>query len=295
MNILIIGGTGSLGVKLLEYYYDHKNIITIFSRDELKQSNLKKKFPSCRYVLGDIRDQTSLENVFEHSFTYDVVFLCAALKHVDLGEDNVDQFVKTNYHGVVNVHTFCKIYCVQKLVYFTTDKAVMPVNAYGMSKALGERYLQQQSIKHSLDIYVFRWGNILGSRGSALDYFVDCLKNKKSIKVTRKDSTRFWLLLDEVIQFVNDTIFDNSNLTYRETVYIPKMKASSIEVLLKALYSILENKDTDLLPFRECYQEVGLRPGEKVHEHITPYQTSENSDQFGIFELMKKLERLDIW
>lgn len=293
MNILIIGGTGSLGQKLIEHYYNEKNRIVIFSRDELKQANLKKKYPYLECIIGDIRDSESVSSAFSRELKYDIVFHTAALKHVDLGEENVSQFVKTNYSGTKIVFDYASSYGSEKFVFFTTDKAVFPINAYGMSKALSEKYLQQTRFLEKMPIYIFRWGNILGSRGSCLDYFKECLINKKPVRITDLECTRFWLLLDDAIDFVTTVVSTEDVLSYND-VYIPDMKSSSISDLLKSIHMVLKNKGHDLLDFNKCYVETGLRPGEKVHESIYPDSdlNSDNFPKYTIFELMLKIERM---
>ena len=293
MNIMIVGGTGSLGQKLLERYYKKENRIVVFSRDELKQANLKKKYPLINCIIGDIRQSESLSMAFD-GIPYDIVFHCAALKHVDLGEENVSEFVETNYVGTKNLAHFCNVYKAEKLVFFTTDKAVFPINAYGMSKALAEKFLCQQNIFCRMNIYIFRWGNILGSRGSVLDYFKKCFIDKQKLKITDLKCTRFWLLLDEAIDFVIDIIEDPYFMGVKG-VHIPFMKAASLEVLAKSVYHVLKNRGHDLLPFEESYVELGLRPGEKFHENMFPEAidlTSEDCEAFTMFELMQKIERI---
>jgi len=293
MNILIIGGTGSLGQKLIEHYYDKKNRIVIFSRDELKQANLKKKYPYLECIIGDIRDSEAVSSAFSRELKYDIVFHCAALKHVDLGEENVSQFVKTNYSGTKILFDYASSYGSEKFVFFTTDKAVFPINAYGMSKALSEKYLQQIKCWERMPIYIFRWGNILGSRGSCLDYFKDCLLNKKPVEITDIECTRFWLLLDDAIDFVTNVVSSDDVIAYAD-VYIPEMKSASILDLLKSIHMVLKNKGHDILPFDDCYIETGLRLGEKVHENIYPdlELNSYNFTKYNIFELMLKIERM---
>jgi FlaA1/EpsC-like NDP-sugar epimerase len=293
MNILIVGGTGSLGQSLLAHYYGSKNRITVFSRDELKQASLKKKYPFVNLIIGDIRDSESVASAFDTNYPYDIVFHTAALKHVDLGEENVSQFVKTNYEGTKIVFNYCRSFNASKYVFFTTDKAVMPINAYGMSKALSEKYLFQEAIWDSLPIYIFRWGNILGSRGSAIHYFADCMIKKQTIMLTDSNCTRFWLLLEDAIKFVSSVLNDKHSDIIKQA-HVPAMKASSLLVLLDALYHVLLNRGHDLLEFKDCFVETCLRDGEKFHEHMFPdYDfTSETAEQFNRFELMHLIERI---
>ena len=139
-NITIIGGTGTLGSELVKrFYHDEDKYITIISRDEYKQAKMKKEYPHCRYVLADIRDSDFPQQIEEIAEYTDFVFHCAALKHVDLGETNVEQFIKTNLTGTINVFRAFGIHT--DINFFSTDKAVLPINAYGMSKALAEKFL----------------------------------------------------------------------------------------------------------------------------------------------------------
>lgn len=290
MDILIVGGTGSLGKVLLDRYYKKEHCVTIFSRDELKQAELRKEYPECEYILGNIQSMESVCEAFQVGYAYDIVFLCAAYKHVDIGEYNVREFVKTNFLGACNVLDAAIANQALKFVYFTTDKACLPINAYGMSKAIFERHVNSGKYDRFIDLYTFRWGNILGSRGSAVEYFKKTLEAKTKVKLTDPSATRFWLLLDEAVDFVMETIEIAPVLGH---VHIPDMKSSDILTLLEAVYNILKNKGTELLPFDECYIPTCLRPGEKIHEHITETMTSDTCEKFSVFELMQKVERLD--
>jgi len=247
MNILITGGTGSLGKKLAEFYKE--NNITIFSRDELKQYEMQKDFPDFNYLLGDIRDKERVSEVFREKH-YDIVFHTAALKHVDKGERFVDEFIKTNVLGTQNVYHSCLNTKVGRCIYFSTDKAVLPINAYGMSKGLGESIWLKDKLN---GYYVFRWGNVFGSRGSVIHQFVKTLKKEKKAYITHGDMTRFFITLDDAIDFVSKKI---KRAPFG--LHVPPMKATSIANLIELIAKRLDIKHET--------EEIGIRPGEKIHE-----------------------------
>ena len=247
MKILIIGGTGSLGSCLAHIYREHP--ITIFSRDELKQYEMQKAYPSFEYVLGDIRDRDRVSEVFRE-LKPDVVFHTAALKHVDKGEKFVEEFIKTNVIGTQNVYHACKFNKVEQCVYFSTDKAVLPINAYGMSKGLGEHLWLKDDLE---GFYVFRWGNVFGSRGSVIHQFIKTIKEEKKAYLTHEDMTRFFITLNDAVKFVDDILCEE-----KKGLHIPPMKSTSIkniiELIAKKLWTDVEIVETD------------IRPGEKIHE-----------------------------
>ena len=263
--ILITGGTGSLGKKICEYiskYYD----VIIFSRDEKKQAELKQKHPDYKYEIGDIRDLDRVKELFE-KYKIDIIYHTAALKHVDLGESFVNEFMLTNYVGTKNLVDCALRYNANQFVFFTTDKAVCPINAYGASKMLAEKYLFAKCFKNSkCKLQVFRWGNIIGSRGSFLENLVCKLKSGSVIPVTNLNMTRFWLTLDDVVGFVFEC-WESSN---KRNVIIPDcITASSIKDFIRIVNKIVnDSKEFE-------YKEIGIRPGEKIHE-LLKFEESEN-------------------
>lgn len=248
MRYLIIGGTGTLGNEIVRRLYE-KHEIHVFSRDEYKQYNLKKVYPKVKCILGDIRNIDDLNWNFD---IYDSVFHCAALKHVDIGESNVEQFIQTNLHGTINVSKKC-LEANTRMVFFSTDKAVLPINTYGFTKALAEKYLSSQSGP----LVIFRWGNIIGSRGSIVPFFADLIRNEAKVPITHLDMTRFWMALGEAVDYVMSEFNKDQN---DHKILIPPVKSARVMDIAQVIGKIL-NKTVH-------FKEIGIRPGEKIHEHL---------------------------
>lgn len=244
-NLLITGGTGTLGRALLDKAIQSKKFstISIFSRDENKQHEMKKYYPDINFIIGDVRDSSSIDNVTD-------VFHCAALKHVDLGERWPAEFQKTNVIGTINTlnRTNPTNFC-----FFSTDKAVLPINAYGYTKALAEKMLL--TYRGDTNINIYRWGNIVGSRGSAIPNFVGCVLKGDQIPITDKRMTRFWLTINDAANYVFDTF---EGIHEEQPLICPKIKSAPIMDIIDAIGYITG------LPI--SVKEVGIRPGEKLHE-----------------------------
>ena len=275
-NILITGGTGTLGTHLTEKLLAENNI-TVLSRDEKKLVELRNKHPSVRIIVCDIRRPINVR----YHLNYDTIFHCAALKHVDIGEQFPDEFFQTNYTGTKNVWDLGEKIGVNNFVFFSTDKAVLPINAYGYSKAMAEKYLRTVG-----NAKIYRWGNILGSRGSVLPTFIDCIRNNSPCVITDSRMTRFWLTIDEATDYVLDT-YDKSDET-KDGLYIhPNIKAASLLTLVDALY-LLFKKEPNVV-FGE------IRPGEKIHECIRTGHDycirSDTCQQYTYDELKSKLSQ----
>jgi UDP-N-acetylglucosamine 4,6-dehydratase len=272
IKVLITGGTGTLGKALVCSLYDNEDMeIHIFSRDENKQKALLREYPKLICHIGDICDRDDLNRISHNKYTY--IYHCAALKHVEVCEDNVVKTVKVNYSGTKNVYWCLGKHPTTKFCFFTTDKAVAPINAYGMAKGLAEKFLIEQN-KVSNNIYIFRWGNILGSTGSVIPIFVDQLLNKKPITITDKGMTRFWLSIDEAVEFVLQTI-----ATKPTGVYWPRyIRCASLVKIVEEIAKILDVQDY-------TFKDIGLRPGEKIHEAMndTPYGPDVVSDSYSSF------------
>lgn len=284
MRYLIIGGTGTLGKTLTKKLsVDPHNEIVCYSRDELKQQEMKKLFPNVRYIIGDIRDKPALVAAM---FGVDTVFHVAALKHVDVVEHNPTEAVKTNVFGTVNVAEAAMECMVSHVVFSSTDKAVLPINIYGMTKAISERYLLglnegQQNTKFS----VYRWGNVVGSRGSVVHSFADCIKENKVVPITHQEMTRFWINIEDATDFMLKTYVHASC----NDVMIPEMKASSVLELAKAVHSVIDAKNG----FETA--EIGIRPGEKIHECLYSSHDhclrSDTADRYSMDELISLVKK----
>ena len=256
-NILITGGTGSFGsyfVNFLLKNYNFKKII-IYSRDELKQYELKqklinnKKFKSLRFFIGDIRDKDRL-NFALRNVQY--VIHAAALKIVDSAEYNPWEYIKTNVIGSQNLVEECINNNVKKLVALSTDKACSPINLYGATKLCGDKnFLAANSFYGKSTFSIVRYGNVNGSRGSVIPFFIKQSENG-IFTITDKKMTRFSIDLEQSSKLVMWTL-QNS---FGNEIVIPKMKSYKILDLARAV-----NKECKI-------KFIGKRPGEKIHEEI---------------------------
>ena len=274
-SILITGGTGSFGkafVKhLLKQKFNLKKII-IFSRDELKQHEMKisnefneKKYKNLRYFIGDIRDKERLVHALQD---VDYVIHAAALKQVPTGEYNPFEVIKTNVFGAQNLIDACLQNNVKKVVALSTDKAVSPVNLYGASKLCSDKlFISSNNIKgkKNISFSVVRYGNVSGSRGSVIPEFI---KQKRigNFLITDKNMTRFNISLKEAIEMV---LWSFKNCIGGEIV-IPKIKSFKVVDLAKAVDSRISHKI------------IGIRQGEKIHEELIA-----NSDNQNAYDIKK--------
>ena len=253
MRYVLVGGTGTLGNALMRKLYGwHNTQVTVFSRDELKQKEMSKEFPEATYEVGDILDPYAVGRVIHLA---DVVFHLAALKHVDIMERHPEQSMRTNIDGTVNVARACIAADVPHMVYSSTDKAVLPINVYGMSKAISERYLFDMNRRQGGTKFgVFRWGNVVGSRGSAIPFFIESLKAGLPVIVTNKQMTRFWINIDTAAAFMLEHYRDAE----KDSPCIPPMKAAPILTVIDVL--------AELLDVKYEIKVIGIREGEKIHE-----------------------------
>ncbi len=263
-RVLILGGTGTLGQALTERLFrEYPEInITVLSRSEHKQAEMKRRYPRARYVLGDIRD---FESISPHFLGIDVVFHVAALKHVDILEDNTFECINTNVLGTRNAADAAMTYRVKYFVFSSTDKAVDPINTYGYSKALSEKLLYQYNRhNYSTKFSVYRWGNVLGSQGSAIPLFAESILINGTANVTSLEMTRFWLPISWAVDYMLRTFAEAK----RDAAMIPPvMKTASTVEVIQAVAKIL-NKPVEL-------KVTGIRPGEKIHEVMTSQHSSQ--------------------
>ena len=269
--IFISGGTGSFGnnfVEVVSKKYKPKKII-IFSRDEFKQFEMQTKFPTnkypfLRFFLGDVRDRERLKSAMSN---VDYVVHAAALKQVPSAEYNPIEFVKTNIYGAENIIR-ASIDCgVKKVLALSTDKAVSPINLYGATKLASDKiFLTANNIvgKQKTFFSVVRYGNVLGSRGSVVPYFKKFLETNNFLPITHKSMTRFWITLDQGVNFVINSFRRMSG----GELYIPKIPSVKITDLAKAMAPNLKQKI------------VGIRPGEKIHEIMCPNETAHLTYEF---------------
>ena len=256
-SILITGGTGSLGKSLVQYLLSETKVrrIAIFSRDELKQHDLRIHFnddPRLRWFLGDIRDLDRLKRAFHG---VDFVIHAAALKQVDTGEYNPMEFIKTNVLGSQNVIDASIDAGVKRVVALSTDKASSPINLYGATKLTADKLFvaaNNYSYTYGTTFSVVRYGNVMGSRGSVIPFFKDLAGQGKPLPITDLRMTRFWISIQDAVKFVIDSL---EMMTGGE-LYVPRIPSMKIVDLAYAVSA--ESK----------LEEIGMRPGEKLHEEM---------------------------
>ena len=264
-TILITGGTGSFGrafVRNLINNYNLKKII-IFSRDELKQSEMALDFDNhdlLRFFIGDVRDYERIKFAMND---VDYVVHAAALKQVPAAEYNPMECIKTNINGAENVINACLEKNIHKVIALSTDKAANPINLYGASKLASDKLFVAGNIlsgnNYRTKFSVVRYGNVIGSRGSVVPYFQKLIAKKTSfLPITDIRMTRFWLNLDQSVEFV---IRSFERMLGGE-IFIPKIPSVKIIDLATAMAPNLEQKV------------VGIRPGEKIHEIMCPLDDS---------------------
>jgi UDP-N-acetylglucosamine 4,6-dehydratase/5-epimerase len=266
-SVLVIGGTGSLGRAIVSHLREHypTTQITVLSRDEQKQQAMKKDFPHVRFIIGDIKDASSIYPAFREQFA---VFHVAALKHIDHIEDNPVESVKTNILGTINVANACEIMKVPYCVFSSTDKAVDPLNTYGNCKAISERLLAHRNeVGSPTHFSTYRWGNVINSNGSAIPFFAKCIQNNQSIPLTDERMTRFWIDIRQAVQFIFMTFMQRRD----EVLIPPMMKSASVVEVIEALGEICERPSPK-------YHVVGLRKGEKIHESLRSQHSREPID-----------------
>ena len=256
-TLLITGGTGSFGNAMLNRLLDTDiGEIRIFSRDEKKQDDMRKKYNNkkIKFLIGDVRDITSVKNCVRG---VDYIFHAAALKQVPSCEFFPLETVKTNILGTDNVLSAAVDAGVKKVVCLSTDKAVYPINAMGMSKALMEKtFISKARTAENIVICGTRYGNVMASRGSVIPLFIEQIKNGQPLTVTDPDMTRFLMNLDDAIELVLFA-FENGKSGDR---MVKKSPAATVGDLAQAL-KILFHADNEI-------QNIGIRMGEKMHETL---------------------------
>lgn len=256
-SVLITGGTGSLGKALTRELLDRHDVrrLVIFSRDELKQLEARRMFnddPRIRWFIGDIRDRNRLTRAF-HGVDY--VIHAAALKQVDTAEYNPFEFVNTNIIGSQNVIDAAIDAGVKKVVALSTDKASSPVNLYGATKLSADRLFisgNHYAASYDTRFSVVRYGNVMGSRGSIVPIWRKLAEQGKSLPLTDKRMTRFWITLQQAVDFV----LDSFGVMQGGELYVPRIPSVKIVDLAEAIAP------------GAAMHEIGIRPGEKLHEEM---------------------------
>lgn len=273
-SVLITGGTGSFGKKFVETIlrdYPQVKRIVIYSRDELKQFEMKQKYPASlypqlRFFIGDVRDGERLERACEG---IDVIIHAAAIKQVDTAEYNPDECIKTNVHGAQNVINAALKTGVKHVVALSTDKACAPINLYGATKLTSDKlFVAANNISGSRDIKfsVVRYGNVMGSRGSVIPFFINKRDSGATeLPITNMKMTRFNISLEAGVELVMFAIGHHLG----GEIFIPKIPSYHIVDVAKAIAPNLS------------LVEVGIRPGEKLHEEMITVTDAMNTIDLG--------------
>ncbi|WRF45853.1 UDP-N-acetylglucosamine 4,6-dehydratase (inverting) [Helicobacter pylori] len=275
-TILITGGTGSFGKRFARKVLDTTNAkkIIVYSRDELKQSEMAMEFndPRMRFFIGDVRDLERLNYALEG---VDICIHAAALKHVPIAEYNPLECIKTNIMGASNVINACLKNEVSQVIALSTDKAANPINLYGATKLCSDKlFVSANNFKGSsqTQFSVVRYGNVVGSRGSVVPFFKKLIQNKASeIPITDIRMTRFWITLDEGVSFV----LKSFKRMHGGEIFVPKIPSMKMIDLAKAL---APNTPTKI---------IGIRPGEKLHEVMIPKDESHLALEFEDFFIIQ--------
>ncbi|GAB3573378.1 UDP-N-acetylglucosamine 4,6-dehydratase (inverting) [Spirosoma luteolum] len=267
-SILITGGTGSFGKKFVEMVYKrYPNLkrLVIYSRDELKQFEMSQHYPqstykSIRFFIGDVRDADRLRRACEG---IDIIIHAAALKQVPAAEYNPMECIKTNVFGAENVINAAMDNGVQRVVALSTDKAAAPINLYGATKLCSDKlFVAANNMKGSRDLRfsVVRYGNVIGSRGSVVPFFLD-KRHDGVLPITHPDMTRFNISLEEGV----DMVLYALEHAWGGEIYVPKIPSYRITDVATAIGPTCEQ------------QLVGIRPGEKLHEEMITETDSLNT------------------
>lgn len=272
-TVLVTGGTGSFGKKFIKrILQDDVKKVIVFSRDELKQYEMAQEFTDSRmrFFIGDVRDKERLYRAFDG---VDIVIHAAAMKHVGACEYNPFEAVKTNIHGAQNVIEAAIDRGVEKVIALSTDKAASPVNLYGATKLASDKlfvaansYAGDKVTRFS----VVRYGNVVGSRGSVVPFFKK-IKETGRVPVTDPRMTRFWITLEQGVQFV----LDNLDRMRGGEIFVPKIPSMNIMDLAKA---IAPECEIDI---------VGIRPGEKLHEAMIMEDDARHTREFDTYYVIQ--------
>ncbi|MCK4550591.1 MAG: SDR family NAD(P)-dependent oxidoreductase [Candidatus Aenigmarchaeota archaeon] len=257
-TILITGGTGFLGRALTKKILEYKpHSIRIYSRDEVKHHKMQEMMPDkhLRHLIGDVRDYSRLERAMKG---VDIVIHAAALKRIDMLEYNVQESIKTNIEGTINVVNACLRNNVEKAVFISTDKACSPINSYGACKFLGERIFVESNYNKGNARTAFvaaRYGNVLASTGSIIPFFIEKITNKEKLTLTDNRMTRFFLSVERAV----DEVINALQYGVGGEIFIPKLKSLKITDLLEVLQEIYGPTGIET---------IGIRPGEKIDEYL---------------------------
>ncbi len=276
-SILITGGTGSFGKKFVETVlakYPHIKRLVIYSRDELKQFEMAQQFSpqtykGLRFFIGDVRDGERLKRACEG---IDIIVHAAALKQVPTAEYNPFEAVKTNIMGAQNIIEAAMDCGIQKVVALSTDKAAAPINLYGATKLVSDKlFISANNIKghRNLTFSVVRYGNVMGSRGSVIPFFMS-KRSEGTLPITHMEMTRFNISLEEGVNMVLYAIEHGIG----GEIFVPKIPSYKIDVLARAIAPSCKLVD------------IGIRPGEKLHEEMITSSDSYNTIDAGTYYII---------
>ncbi len=272
-RILITGGTGSWGYELTTQLLDKKTKeIRIFSRGEFAQVTMKRKFNDerLRFIIGDVRDFDAINAACKN---VDYIFHLAALKHVPICEEQPMEAIKTNTIGTENLIKASLANDVLKVIDVSTDKAVSPINVYGMSKAIGEKLIiHANKLEYKTKFICIRGGNVLGTNGSVIPFWIEQIKQSNEITLTDKNMTRYFITLHDAIGL----LFKASEKSEGGETFVMQMPACRIIDLADVLIEHYGDSNTQI-------KEIGRRLGEKIdeilispHESLTTYEFEDN-------------------
>ena len=252
---LVTGGTGSFGSTMVKNLLKKKGVkeVRVFSRDENKQEKqrLEHKSKKLKFYIGDIRDFNSIKKATEG---VDYLFHAAALKQVPSCEFYPMEAVQTNITGATNVIEACKYNKVDKVIFLSTDKAVMPINSMGMTKALMEKVILSYSKDKDVNFCITRYGNVMGSRGSVIPLFIDQINKNQDITITNPKMSRFLMSLTDTVDLVYEALENGKS----GEIFVQKSPATNIVNLSNALLKILNKKNK--------IKNIGVRLGERLYE-----------------------------
>ncbi len=269
-KILITGGTGSWGNELTSQLLEkNPEEIRIFSRGEFAQVSMKRKFDDSRisFFIGDVRDFNAINLACKG---IDIIFHLAALKHVPICEEQPYEAIKTNVVGTENIIKAAINNRVLKVIDVSTDKAVVPINAYGMTKALGEKLIiHANKLSNHTRFTCIRAGNVLGTNGSVVPFFINMIKKNNQITITDLNMTRFFLTLKDSITL----LFKAIEVSFGGETFVVHMPSFYIKDLASALIKVYGNDKTKII-------ETGIRPGEKIDEVLVSKHEVDNTYQY---------------
>jgi len=252
-KVLITGGTGTLGTEIIKQMYG-KYDITVFSRNEVFQVEMKRNFSNVNFIIGDVRDEWAVECA-SRGMKY--IIHLAAIKHVPICEQQPKEAVETNINGTSNVIKAAIRNSVHTVINISTDKAVNPTSLYGLTKAVAERLAVMANIINTTRFITVRSGNIFGSSGSVIPFFINQVKKNNTIPLTNGRMTRFFILAEDLALDIINLLTAEPVLFY-ELKSIISFRMRDIAEVIKELYG---NDDTII-------KKIGMRDGEKMHEEL---------------------------